>query len=297
MTVHGKQMTFSDISDEYAQFVEKFKPKKTTDDCYTPENIYEAVLDWAAARYGFDKAKAVRPFWPGGDYEAFDYPDSCVVVDNPPFSILSKIVRFYMRHGVDFFLFAPALTTFVATESGASYVCCGASITYENGAVVNTSFVTSMGEVLVETSPALYQIIKGVDDTNRRQKTKQLRKYVMPDCVATAARLNWLAVHGTEFRIRREDAVFIRDLDCRCELFGGAFLLSERAAAERAAAERAAAERAAAERAALSPRELKIQKMLGNREALYANPPFFGGEKSKKETENDGTGRIEDTAQ
>lgn len=61
--------------------------------------------------------------------------------------------------------------------------------------------------------------------------------------------------------------------------------------------ERMAAERVAAERTALSPRELKIQKMLGNRKALYANPPFFGGEKSKKEAENDGTGRIEDAAQ
>ena len=28
---------------EYFDFVEKFKPKKTTDDCYTPENVYEAI--------------------------------------------------------------------------------------------------------------------------------------------------------------------------------------------------------------------------------------------------------------
>ena len=52
-------------------------------------------------------------------------------------------------------------------------------------------------------------------------------------------------------------------------IFGGAFLLSERAAAERAAAERAAAERAAAERAEaevweLSDRERGIVKMLSN---------------------------------
>lgn len=40
----------------------------------------------------------VRPFWPGGDYEDFDYPTGCVVIDNPPFSILSKIVRFYEDH-------------------------------------------------------------------------------------------------------------------------------------------------------------------------------------------------------
>ena len=32
---------------EYKGFVEKFKPKKTTDDCYTPLLIYEAVKECA----------------------------------------------------------------------------------------------------------------------------------------------------------------------------------------------------------------------------------------------------------
>ena len=31
----------------YEEFVEKFKPKKTTDDCYTPPGIYAVVRDWA----------------------------------------------------------------------------------------------------------------------------------------------------------------------------------------------------------------------------------------------------------
>ena len=73
---------------EYDAFVEKFKPKKTTDDCYTPENVYEAVRDWAVQEYGLEVREIVRPFWPGGDYERFAYPDGCVVIDNPPFSIL-----------------------------------------------------------------------------------------------------------------------------------------------------------------------------------------------------------------
>ena len=33
---------------EYEAFVEKFKPKKTTDDCYTPPEVYEAVADFVA---------------------------------------------------------------------------------------------------------------------------------------------------------------------------------------------------------------------------------------------------------
>ena len=55
------QSTFEETSEDYKAFVDKFKPKKTTDDCYTPANIYEAVLEWAAKKYGFDKSAAVRP--------------------------------------------------------------------------------------------------------------------------------------------------------------------------------------------------------------------------------------------
>ena len=34
-------------SNTYEEFVDKFKPKKTTDDCYTPDEIYKVVKDWA----------------------------------------------------------------------------------------------------------------------------------------------------------------------------------------------------------------------------------------------------------
>lgn len=59
-----RQATFLD----YDSFLEKFKPKKTTDDCYTPANIYEAVLAGVAtfAARGGDaettrKGTATRP--------------------------------------------------------------------------------------------------------------------------------------------------------------------------------------------------------------------------------------------
>ena len=35
----------------YREFVEKFKPKKTTDDCYTPNEIYEAVKNYATKKH------------------------------------------------------------------------------------------------------------------------------------------------------------------------------------------------------------------------------------------------------
>ena len=99
-------------SKNYEEFVNKFKPKKTTDDCYTPDCVYDVVLDYVVQHYKIDREKVVRPFWPGGDYENYDYSDGKIVVDNPPFSILSKICNTLNDKGVKFFLFAPTLTFF-----------------------------------------------------------------------------------------------------------------------------------------------------------------------------------------
>lgn len=99
-----KQTKFED----YSGFVEKFKPKKTTDDCYTPPLVYGAIANWVAKEYGLNKADFVRPFYPGGDYLRFDYSGK-TVVDNPPFSILGKIIDFYIKSEINFFLFAPLL--------------------------------------------------------------------------------------------------------------------------------------------------------------------------------------------
>lgn len=55
--------------------MKKFDAKKTTDDCYTPEAVYDVVKRWAMAHAAepFTEAQIVRPFWPGGDYENEDY--------------------------------------------------------------------------------------------------------------------------------------------------------------------------------------------------------------------------------
>lgn len=77
----------------YEEFVEKFKNSnlpKTTDDCYTPQNVYNVVANWVADEYKINRDTFCRPFYPGGNYENYDYKNK-VVVDNPPFSILSKI--------------------------------------------------------------------------------------------------------------------------------------------------------------------------------------------------------------
>ena len=230
--------------DEYKAFVEKFRAKKTTDDCYTPERVYDAVADWAAAEYGTARERFVRPFFPGGDYERFEYPDGCAVVDNPPFSILSKIISFYAGRGIRFFLFAPALTLFSSSSSSACCIPCGVSITYENGANVPTSFVTNMEDrrLRVRTAPDLYQAVKTANDANLAESKKSLPRYEYPDNIITAAMVQRWCKYGVEYRLSVADSRPISALDAQrsrgLSIFGNGYILSSRAAAERAAAER-----------------------------------------------------------
>lgn len=61
-------------NEEYNEFLEKFETKKTTDDCYTPDLVYKALAEWVEKRYGLKRADFLRPFYPGGDYQSFKYP-------------------------------------------------------------------------------------------------------------------------------------------------------------------------------------------------------------------------------
>lgn len=228
------------MNDQYTLFLQKFERKKTSDDCYTPANIYEVVADWVAERYGVDKASFVRPFWPDSDYTQFDYPKGCVVVDNPPFSILSQIVRDYNDEGIRFFLFAPYLRLI----PHACNVIAPATVIYENGAEVPTAFVTNLApELALEACPDLCDRLKAADKKNREKQKKHLPKYELPVEVLTSAKAGYIAVHGVALKVRRDECQFIRTLDAMRKagtsgIYGSGLLLSERAAAELAAAER-----------------------------------------------------------
>ena len=231
----------SEDSEEYAAFLEKFKHKLTTDDVYTPENVYAALLAWARRHYDLGDAPIVRPFYPGGDYQNADYPDGCVVVDNPPFSILSEICAWYDEHSVRYLLFAPGLTLFSINAGRSRYLPIGLDILYTNGASIATSFVTSLGSWKIEICPDLYAVLDAPNTENKRRATAQLPKYEYPTNVCSVA-INKLACYGQALRIPESDAAFIRALDAQRDagkaIFGGGFLLSEKAAAEKAAAEK-----------------------------------------------------------
>ena len=189
----------------------------------------------------------VRPFYPGGDYESFDYSNGKVVVDNPPFSILSKICAFYRDRGIPFFLFAPNLTIFSSTShNGAHMLVTDCTIEYANGAQVNTSFVTSFGDDLIRTAPDLTKLVNDTVERLRGESRKHLPKYAYPPELMTVSRLNKVGNAGVDFRVKASDVAFTRALDsqraAKKAIYGGGYLLSERKAAELKAAELKAAE-------------------------------------------------------
>lgn len=249
----------------YEEFVEKFKPKKTTDDCYTPENVYDVIRDYVIEKYGLHRRPVIRPFWPGGDYKKIDYPENCVVIDNPPFSILSQILDFYVEKKIEFFLFAPQLTVLSSAGPRCNIVITGNQIVYENKAVVATSFVTNLGEFKIDVDSVLYRRIQDVVEAEN-QKMKRL-KYSYPPEVLTTTTIQKLAGRGVDLRIREEDCFFIRVLDTQRKqkksLYGAGFLLSKNAAAEKKAAEKKAAEKDKTIIWELSDREREIIEKLG----------------------------------
>ena len=252
----------------YEEFVDKFKPKLTTDDCYTPPAVYDAVAKWVSNEYGTDESNYVRPFYPGGDYENYDYTEK-IVVDNPPFSILAAIVKFYVEHGIKFFLFAPTLSSITRLSDICTALCIGVTVTYENGAEVNTSFVTNLDnpEIRMRTPPSLFKTVTEANKKNVKSLKKQLPKYSYPPEVISSASIYAYGRCGIDFVIPRSESVRISALDAqkatKKSIFGGGLLLSERLTAEREKAEREKAEREKAERWEISEREREIIKSLG----------------------------------
>ena len=192
----------------------------------------------------------MRPFYPGGDYQNENYKKGCTVVDNPPFSILSEILKFYNAKKIDYFLFCPGLLLGSACRNGATIICTDAQIMYENKAIIKTNFVTNMEpDLIARAVPELFELIKDADTANRAELTRTNPVYKYPPNLQTAASLNYLAHYGVPFSIRRKAAVVVDDLDAmkayQKTIFGDGLLISDEAAEKAAEAAEKAAEAAA----------------------------------------------------
>ena len=249
--------------EEYQAFLAKFQNAKTTDDCYTPQNIYDAVASFVVKAYGVKEKDFVRPFYPKGDYQNEKYPRDCVVVDNPPFSILAEILKFFEYKKIKYFLFGPTLTIF-SSSSSSSALCIAAPIIYENGAVVNTSFLTNLEprNVRARSCPELYELLKNANDENLKKVRKELPKYDYDKHVVTSTAVAQFSRYGIDFVVPRAESERIGALEAQKKvdkgIFGSGYLVSDGVKAEREKAEREKAEREKAEVWGLSEKELAI---------------------------------------
>lgn len=241
--IENKKTPKKHLFSDYDAFLDKFETKKTTDDCYTPKKVFDIVIDYVNNVYPLNGKKIIRPFFPGGDYESIDYTDDCVVIDNPPFSIISKICRYYIENNVKFFLFCPHLTAFSA-DIDCTHIVVYADITYENGAIVKTSFVSNLfGDAKIIGDAELSKKFKEIALLNKAN----LPKYVYPENIITVSKIAYCVEKGISIRIDKNQVRHYRVLDSQKKhgkaIFGSGFIVSDKAVAAVAAAAAAAKEK------------------------------------------------------
>ena len=75
--------------DNYEEFVAKFKTRLTKDDCYTPVEVYEAVLGWLREKEAQEKARREA----SSPQPVYEYP---------PEVLTTSMLGYLSVHGVEF---------------------------------------------------------------------------------------------------------------------------------------------------------------------------------------------------
>ena len=220
-----------EVIEDYEAFLDKHDKKKTTDDCYTPPEVYEVVKEFAGTLMDLTDKQIIRPFYPGGDYKAEAYPDNSVVIDNPPFSIITQITRWYEAAGIKYFMFAPHLTCFNSWAT--CTILTDANIRYANGAVVKTSFITNfIDDPRVWLCPSLKNKLNAVAGASEHPTEK--KNY--PANAINSAQMGKFLSRGVEIKMPKDECVLIGNLDelsrVGMKIFGGGVIFSDRIAEE-----------------------------------------------------------------
>jgi hypothetical protein len=135
----------------------------------------------------------------------------------------------------------------------------GAAIVYENGANVNTSFLTNLEDknIRAKSSPSLFAVIKEANERNLKATKRELPKYSYDGHIVMTPFFGQLSRYGIEFSLPVDESEPISQLDSQKEsgkaIFGKGYIMSERMYQLREKAEREKAERWE-----LSEREIKI---------------------------------------
>lgn len=213
---------------DYESFLAKFADNpKTTDDCFTPKDVYEAVVQYVGTIVDLSDKQILRPFFPGGDYEHADYPDNGIVIDNPPFSMFLPIVKFYTARDIPFFLFGPGMTIVWASKY-CTVLCINNNIVFENGASVACNFASNLfDDIVAMTAPLLSELIAKCKSQNTKQKQSQ---YIYPANMLCVSDLQAICKGGIDFAVKRSETHMIDKMDLhpkKCNIFGTRFLISD----------------------------------------------------------------------
>ena len=173
----GNPIIFRDYESYIAKFADK---EKTTDDTFTPPDVYDAVVKYVSSVYDMEGKVILRPFFPGGDYENAEYPCNGVVIDNPPFSIFTNICKFYKAYNIPFFLFGPGLTIASCCKYCTAVVINNA-ITFDNGATIPCNFASNLfGDTMIMTAPVLNRYIGNCKSQRKKAAGKAVYTYKWP---------------------------------------------------------------------------------------------------------------------
>ena len=143
-------------------------------------------------------------------------------------------------------MFSSGLTLFgycINSEKTCAIII-SSEIIYDNGAKVQTGFITNLDKSRVRTAPELNQAIKYANNQFIKSPKKKIIKKEYPENITSSALLNKIA--KVPFELKNEDLKFTRKVG-GVAIYGCGAYISSRKAAELKAAELKAAELKAAE--------------------------------------------------
>lgn len=202
----------------YDDFIKKFRPINGSDECYTPIPVFECVYNYVRELFPqFNNMENLRPFKPNGNFLKENYTNK-IVIDNPPFTILSNIIQYYKLNNIKFWLFAPTLTIMHYYKK-CDIVLTKLNIKYTNGANINTSFVTNMfGDDRIVLDGILTRKINSLSPLPK--KNKNLHPYIL-----SGARLQKWVTFDKVITIKREDTLPI--ISSKYKIFGNGVYVRE----------------------------------------------------------------------
>lgn len=206
----------------YEEFISKFNKEqpKTTDDCYTPKETYYIIRDHFIQYYKLNNYNIVRPFYPGGDYQKEKYNKNDIVIDNPPFSILSKIVKYYTDNNIKFVLFAPALTIFHLLKYNITIHFINEYIVYNDNIKVKTCFITNL--------PNENAIISDLELDKKLKKTrpkKRDNRKLTPKNYITSAQFFKYVKYG--INVKKSDIIDLKSKYKNKKMYGTSIVVKE----------------------------------------------------------------------